>query len=198
MPLPETVRVKLSTEAAEAISLTPVIAQEIRFRELFGLILALTGKQPARIRDLIERGTIVSGASRFRWQGWQADVADIEQLLTTFPDSDPSRPFSAPACIKAILRAPIASIEIPREVGSRRTLLRRSSFWDALMGIVSAQTPTYIEYSYRERADRYRITLGPHERGQLTEAAKLLAYSTVAAQVSRTTVDSIEFLTTRS
>ncbi|MCC6590993.1 MAG: hypothetical protein IT168_30175 [Bryobacterales bacterium] len=188
---------KLSTEAAEAISLTPVIAQDMRFRDLFDLILALTGKQPSRIRDLIARGTIVSGASRFRWQGWQAELADIEQLLTSFPDSDPSRPFNASACTKAILRASLTSIEIPREAGSRRRFLRRSSFWDTLMAWAAAASPAYIEYSYRERADRYRIALGPAERGLLMDAAKLLAYSTVAAQISRTTVDSIELLATR-
>lgn len=198
MPLPETVRVKLSTEAADAISLTPVIAQEMRFRELFDVILALTGKQPARIRDLIERGTIVSGASRFRWQGWSADLGDIERLLTTFPDPDPSRAFNATACVKAILRTQLSSIEIPREVGSRRMFLRRSSFWDALMTMAGTTTPAYVEYSYRERADRYRVTLGLPERGALVDSTKLLAYSTLVTQISRISVDTVELLTTRS
>ena len=169
----------------------------MRFRELFDLILSLTGKQPARIRDLIERGTIVSGASRFRWQGWQADLGDIEQLMTTFPDPDPSRAFNAAACVKAILRTQLSSIEIAREVGSRRKFLRRSSFWDALMTMAGTTTAAYVEYSYRERADRYRVTLGLAERGALVDATKLLAYSTLVAQISRISVDSVELLTTR-
>lgn len=169
----------------------------MRFRELFGLILALTGKQPARIRDLIERGTIVSGASRFRWQGWPADLHDIEHLLTTFPDPEPSRAFNPAVCVKAILRTPLSSLEIPREAGSRRKFLRRSSFWDALMAMASSATPVYVEYSYREQADRYKLTLGLRDRGLLTDAAKLLAYSTMVTQISRITVDSVELLTTR-
>ena len=70
MALPPTVRVKLSSEAAESISLTPVIVQEMPLRELIEYMLGVAGKDEGRIRELLLRGTIVSGASRFRWSGW--------------------------------------------------------------------------------------------------------------------------------
>ena len=70
MALPPTVRVKLSSEAAESISLTPVVVQEMPVRELVEHMLGVTGKDEARIREMLLRGTLVSGASRFRWAGW--------------------------------------------------------------------------------------------------------------------------------
>jgi hypothetical protein len=56
MALPETIKVKLSSEAAEGISLTAVVVREMPFRELFELMLPLTGKQAQRIRDLLRAG----------------------------------------------------------------------------------------------------------------------------------------------
>ena len=68
MPLPQTVRVKLSSEAAGAITITPVLLQELPVGELIGHVLGLAGKDEARIREILFRGTLVSGASRFRWE----------------------------------------------------------------------------------------------------------------------------------
>ena len=62
MSLPETVRVKLSSEAADYVSLTPVVVQELPLRELVEHMLGITGKDEARVRDLLLRGTLVSGA----------------------------------------------------------------------------------------------------------------------------------------
>src|SRR5438552_19162744 len=112
MPLPDTIRVKLSSEAAESISITPVVVQDIPMRELIEHMLGITGKDTARLHELLLRGTLVSGASRFRWAGWDADRQAIESALATFPDPDPRRKFSADRCIRAALRAPGRRIEI--------------------------------------------------------------------------------------
>ena len=85
MPLPETVRVKLSSEAAGYVSITPVVVREMSTRELVEHMIAITGKNEARVRDLLLRGTLVSGASRFRWTGWEADAQEVVSLLATFP-----------------------------------------------------------------------------------------------------------------
>src|SRR5436190_18656808 len=114
MALPDSVRVKLSSEAAESISITPVVVRDIPMRELIEHMLGVTGKDAPRVHELILRGTLVSGASRFRWSGWDAERADIEALLGTFPDRDPARPFAPELCIRATLRGPGRRIEIPR------------------------------------------------------------------------------------
>jgi len=89
MALPETIRVKLSTEAVGAISITPVVVEDIPLRDLVGRMLGLTGKDAARVRELLLRGTLVSGASRFRWKGFDAAVTGIEManLLRAIPSA---------------------------------------------------------------------------------------------------------------
>ena len=138
MALPQTVRVKLSSEVAEAISITPVVLQELPVRELVEHLLGIAGKDESRIREILLRGALVSGASRFRWAGWDADVASLRELLATFPDADPARPFAAAACIRAILRGGRHAIEIPREAAARRSWFQRKTFWDLLMEVVGA------------------------------------------------------------
>src|SRR6185369_15429590 len=119
MALPDRIRVKISSEAADSISITPVIAREMPLRELVEYMLGVTGKDEARVRELLLRGTLVSGASRFRWAGWEADAQDIAELLGTFPDPDPQRPFVPARCVRVILRGGRQAIEIPREAGMR-------------------------------------------------------------------------------
>src|SRR5579872_6317441 len=104
MSLPDAIRVKLSSEAAEGISLTPVVVREMPLRELVEHMLGVTGKDEARVRELLLRGALVSGASRFRWTGWEADHAGLRELLATFPDPEPSRPFAPERSVRAILR----------------------------------------------------------------------------------------------
>ena len=95
MPLPSSVRVKLSSEVAESISITPVVVRDIPVRELIEHMIGITGKDEARVHELLLRGTLVSGASRFRWAGWDADPEAIRETLASFPDPDPGRRFAA-------------------------------------------------------------------------------------------------------
>src|SRR3954454_5005020 len=118
MALPPTIRVKLSSEAAGSISLTPVVAQELPVRELIEHMLGVTGKDEGRIRELLLRGSLVSRGSRFRSDGWEVDVVELRELLGTFPDPDPSCPFRAAQCTRIILRGGRQAIEITREAGS--------------------------------------------------------------------------------
>ncbi len=103
MALPPTVRVKLSSEAAESISITPVVVQEMPVRELVEYMLGVTGKDEARIRELLLRGSLVSGASRFRWTGWGAVEKICASCWPPFPiptprAGSPRRIARAPRC----------------------------------------------------------------------------------------------------
>src|SRR5262249_5971808 len=161
--LPATVRVKLSSEAAEAISLTPVVVQEMPVREFIEHVLGLAGKDEARICEILHRGTLVSGASRFRWTGWEVDTPALRELLATFPDADPAARFAADRCIRAILRGGRSAIEIPRQAAERKGVFQRDSFWDVLMEVVAAADGEYHGYSYRDRADRFLRQLSHDE-----------------------------------
>ncbi|MGH9673901.1 MAG: hypothetical protein ACRD44_12030 [Bryobacteraceae bacterium] len=184
MSLPETVRLRISSEAAGAISISPVVVQDMPLRELVDHMLGVTGKDPARLRELLLRGTFVSGASRMRWTGWDASDGVIRQLLTTFPDPDPARPFDAAGCVRAVLRAAAGPpVDLPRDAAVRRSLIRRRSFWNVVIGVAREGSPQYLDYSYKEHADRYRLELTPPLAGRLRDEAGLLTYPGLAQQV---------------
>ena len=183
MALPQTVLVKLSSEVAEAISITPVVLQELPVRELVEHLLGIAGKDEPRIHDILRRGTLIIGATRFRWAGWDADVASLREVLATFPDADPSRPFAAAGCVRAILRGGRHAIEISREAAARKSLFQRTTFWDVLMEVAAASGPAYSGYSYRDRADRYLRAFTRAETERLRAAASALRYSALRNQI---------------
>ena len=177
------IRVKLSSEAAGAISLTPVVSRDLPIADLLQEVLAVAGKDEPRIREILQRGALVSGASRFRWEGWEPDAESLRQALAGFPDPDPARPFSPAQCVLAVLRGARQAVELPREAASRHGLFRRTAFWGILMRQLSASSPRYSGYSYRDRADRYRRELAIAERDHLRSAASLLRYSSLRHRV---------------
>ena len=183
MALPDRIRVKLSSEAAEGISITPVVAREMPLRELVEYMLGITGKDEARVRELLLRGTLVSGASRFRWSGWEADAPAIVELLTTFPDPEPERPFASDRCVRVILRGGRQAIEIPREAGLRKPFLRRNSFWQVLLETAAAAEMRYYTYSYKDRADVYHAALDPAGADRLRLAVDLVTYSSLRDRI---------------
>jgi hypothetical protein len=197
MALPPTVRVKLSSEAAGSISLTPVVVQELAIRDLVENILGVTGKDEARVRDLLRRGSLVSGASRFRWQGWEPDPADLRELLAAFPDPDPTRAFAAGQCLRAILRGGLRVIDLPREAAARKGLFQRASFWDVLMDVAADGVAGYAGYSYRERADRYVKELSHNDVVRIRIAGESVTYSTVREQIRTIAFSQVELFASR-
>jgi hypothetical protein len=198
MPFPTSVRVKLSSEVAESISITPVVVRDIPIRELIEHMIGITGKDESRLHDLLLRGTLVSGASRFRWTGWDADPEAIREALASFPDPDPERQFAPALCIRAALRGPGRRIEIPREIGQRKPLFRRTSFWDTLMGVAASSETRYVDYVYRERADCYSATLSLAALERLRESARLVKYSTLQQQILHTNLESVDLFVART
>ncbi|SPF35524.1 conserved hypothetical protein [Candidatus Sulfopaludibacter sp. SbA4] len=196
MALPATVRVKLSSEAAESISLTPVVVQEIPVRELIEHMLGITGKDEPRIRDLLLRGSLVAGASRFRWQGWAADPEGLREVLASFPDPDPARAFAAERCVRAILRGGRQPIELRREAVARKGLFRRETFWDLLMEVVGPAA-AYAGYSYRERADRFLREFSLSETERLRGGSGAIPYSTLKDQIRSVAFTQAELYVTR-
>ncbi|HOL70004.1 MAG TPA: hypothetical protein PLA43_03930 [Bryobacteraceae bacterium] len=197
MPLPETIRVKVSSESAGYMSLTPVVVRDMPLRELVELMLGFTGKDAARIQELLRRGTLVSEGSRFRWAGWETERGEVEALLAAFPDSDPGRPFSARHAIHAVLRGPACQIEISREAGTSRRFLRRRTFWDALLEAAEAGVPRYLEYSHKHRADCFRLELPAGAAGVLRREARLLRYSSLEHQVRNAAIEAVDFYVAR-
>ena len=183
MSLPATIPVKLSSEAAEGISITRVVVQDMPLRDLVEHMLGITGKNEARVRELLLRGTLVSGASRFRWTGWDAELDGLRELLATYPGDDPARMFASARCVRAVLRGGRQAIQIPREAGARKPLLRKASFWDVLMDLAAAGEVQYLHYSYKDRADCYRFDMPLAAAEKLRAASEALKYSSLREQI---------------
>lgn len=195
MSPPAIVRVKISSEAAGGIALSPVVARDLPLAELTAEIVAVTGKDPARLVEILRRGTFASGASRFRWQGFEVDLQAADSLLAAFPEPDPSRPFSAGACVRLVLRGRTARVSLERSDAAARRWFRRRSFWDELLSL--APPPSYAGYSYKESADLYRAVLPPQLHARLIEAARLSPFSALPRQVEAAVVDTVEFYVKR-
>jgi hypothetical protein len=181
--LPQTVRVKLSSEAAEAIAITPVVVQELPVRELIEHMLGVTGKDLPRMREVLLRGSMVSGASRFRWAGWAVEEAELAEVLATFPEADSSRTFSAERCVRVVLRGGRAPVDLRREQIDRKGLFQRSSFWGLLMEVVGAGAMRYVGYSYRDKADRFVRELSVVEADRLRAGSDGVKYNTLREQI---------------
>jgi hypothetical protein len=193
----ELVTVKISSEAAGYLSISQVVVQQMPLPELVGVILGVTGKNLDRVCEVLRRGVLVADASRFRWPGWDADADAIRRVFDAFPDSDPLREFNEDLCVRAVLGGEHCRIEIAREAGQARPLLRRGSFWDALMRVAGAVRPRYLEYSFKDKADRYRVDLSKDLAIQVYEAAKRLRYSAIKARIAASAIEWVELHTAR-
>jgi hypothetical protein len=198
MGLPATIRVKLSSEEAGAIAVTPVVVREMPIGELVALMLDFAGKDAPRVRELLLRGTLVSGASRYRWTGWEADLGDLGELLASLPGPDPTRPFVPDRCVQvwmqgAALRAGVAPAAL-----ARKRLLHRRSFWDVLMEAIAGGGLEYAGYSCKVRADRFRLKVTDELSQRIRENAGLLCYTSLESQIRLARLESVEFLVERA
>lgn len=195
MPIPATIRVKISSEAAEAIALTPVVVREMTPSELMAVIVAFCGKDRERIREFFVRGSVTSGSSRYRWERLEPAWPEIEALLAEYPDPEPGRPFDARCCLKAVFHARAARIEVTREAGGRKGWFQKASFWDCVLEL--ARGAEYSAYSYRERADVYRARISAETLDRVRQAAPLVKYGTLAAQLATAAFEKVDFFVER-
>jgi hypothetical protein len=193
--LPPEVRVKISSEAAGAIAMAEVAVRTIPMRDLIEQTLGVAGKNVVRLQEILHRGSLVSGESRLRWEGFPADPAELEAILATFPDPDPARSFDPRRCFHVQLLAGREKLEMSRKIGAKRRLFRRRTFWDALMEI--GRAAQYVEYSYKLRCDRYRLRLDLGQLGAVQRGAALLPYQKLREKIGGAGYDSAEFFVSR-
>jgi len=179
MALPETIPIRYTEEEAGYVSFRPVVRQTFRLHELLDMVLSVTGKEPARVQQILRAGTIVFHFYRYWWQGFEVGGDELATLLAAFPDPDPAREFRPESCTKVLIESGSAparpAIDLERSSVSRRGLLRRRSLWDVLLAQASAGPLVYHGYSYGYRADLYRLELSSDQRAKLAAAAASLA-----------------------
>ena len=199
MTAPGTIRVRLISEEAGAIAITPVVVQEMSPRELLGHILELTGNNAVRIQRILQSGSMVSGASRFRWDGFELAGDELAKLLASFPGDEPARPFNASRCTRLVIRlADRRSVVIDRDLGARRRLLKRRSFWDDFVTAVPSDGVSYVRYSYRDEADEYELAVPGEVAAVLEQAAGLLPDAAVQQRLRQSPAVAVTFFVKRS
>jgi hypothetical protein len=182
MPAPEVIPVRRTEEDAGYVSLRPIVRQNFPLHDLLELVLNVTGKNAARVRQILRSGGVSFHSYRYTWEGFPIEEAQLEALLGGFPGPEPSRPFHAEACTAALIEGgnpPRPLLDLEREPVARRRFLRQRSFWDALLATAQQATLegplAYDGYSYLWRADMFRLTLTPDLAASLASSAKSLA-----------------------
>jgi hypothetical protein len=185
VPLPETIPVRYTEEEAGYVTVRPVVRQTFRLDELLDMVLSVAGKDVTRIRQLLHSGTVVYHFYRYSWAGFDASETELAAALAQFPEADPSRPFAAETCTRAIFESggvnPQRLLELDRAAGSKRRLFRAKSFWQRLLEVAGTQKPAYETYSYGSRADIYCVALNPPLLIEIAGAANQMAPGSLRA-----------------
>jgi hypothetical protein len=185
MPLPETITVRYTEEEAGYVTVRPVVRQTFRLDELLDMILSVTGKDAARVRQILHSGTVVYHFFRYSWPGFDADETELTMALRRFPDADASRPFDPDKCTMALFESggahPRHLLELDRIAGLKRRLFRVKSFWERLGEIAAYEKLAYQGYSYSHRADIYRLDLNGENSLEIAKAAERFAPGNVRA-----------------
>lgn len=163
--------------------MTAVARVEVPLEELTARILGVCGKNPVRVAEILRRGTLVSGDSRFRWQPLRPMEEELAALLGRFPDHDPDLAFDASLCYRMTFRGPRGDFEITREAGLERRIFRRRAFWDDALALIGTLDPRCQRHSYSEGADVFAAELTPGARAALRELGQLLRYTALQAQL---------------
>ncbi len=192
MALPAKVSVKISSEEAASVSFSAVVVQEMTCGQLLGHILAVTGKETARVREILERGAVLSGASRIRWMPIAASADDVAEALRAFPDSRPDRPFDPSRCVRAVLTGGRGPVELTRQAASQKGWFQKQTFWDVLLEQAAKLRPLYRHYSYAERADLYHVEFTVESTRAIRDQAGLLRFGPLEQMVREYAYDTLE------
>jgi hypothetical protein len=179
VPLPETIAIRYTEEEAGYVSVRPVVKQTFRLRDLADMVVSVTGKDPARVQQILRSGTLVYHSFRYWWPGFDATPDELVSLLAQFPDDDPSRTFRVEDCTAALVDGSGGpgppALELTREQAGRKRLFHSRSLWDSLMGVAEGGPLRYEGYCYARRADLYRRVLSQHELAALLDEALQVA-----------------------
>ena len=89
------------------------------------------------------------------------------------------------------------TLELTREVASERRWFKKQSFWEILIPALEACSPSYLRYSYSDRADVYEAPLPIETIRHLQAQAGLLKYSGLARQLEYLEAESAEIVVER-
>jgi hypothetical protein len=167
--LPQQIPVRYAEDDAGYVSMRPVVKQTFRLNELVDLVVSVVGKDAGRVQQIFRTGTVIYHGYHYWWDPISAEDGEVESLVASFPDDDPSRPFD-PGKVNGVLLESGGGtqrnvLEIGREEAKEKKLFGRRSAWNVLLDFAAAAAPRYEKYSHGRHADLFRVTLS-FEQGQ--------------------------------
>lgn len=192
----ETFRVKLVSEAAEYVSITPIIHRDYTLHELIGAMLPVVGRDAERIRQMLRVGGLSNGEYRFRWEGREVDAAQIEGVLAGYPRAEPQRPFEAEKCVAIRFSRGVEVLSLPRESAERKSLFAAKSFWDEFLRFARSGL-RYADYAYADQADVYVLELDLSSHEAFRALLPLMKPKSAGDRLERLRPEKIELLTRR-
>jgi hypothetical protein len=178
MSLPPEIPTRYAEEDAGYMSVRPVFNQTFRLQELADMVVSVVGKNAVRVQQIFRAGTIVYNGYRYWWDALQVENSEVDALLLSFPEDEPSRPFEAQAATMALLEmgggTQRSVAEIERSEASRKRLFGKESPWMVLLRLANDSNLHYEKFSHAKKADLYRISL-PYERAKHLLADMLAA-----------------------
>ena len=163
MPLPENIALRFTEEDAGYVTVRPVVKQTFRLAELADMVVSVTGKNVARVQQILRAGTVVYNGYRYWWDGFVSNEIEVAELLARFPDDDPARPFNAAQATSVALEVGGGTqrslVGLTRDEASAKKLFQKRSPWEILLTTAKDSTPRYEKYSHAERADVFRLHL---------------------------------------
>jgi hypothetical protein len=175
--VPASIPVRYSDEDAGFVSVRPVLRMTLRPEQLVELVLGVTGKNLERVEQILRSGSVAAGGFRYWWDAMDVSAGELVALMAAFPDADPARAFDAARCTVVIAEGSVgtaALAEFERLAASRRRVLHRRSFWDALLDAAREGKLGYRGYSYGRRADLYALELAQKQGETLAREAQEL------------------------
>ena len=161
MPLPENIALRFTEEDAGYVTVRPVVKQTFRLAELADMVVSVTGKNVARVQQILRAGTVVYNGYRYWWDGFVSNEIEVAELLARFPDDDPARPFNAAQVTSVALEVGGGTqrslVGLARDEASAKKLFQKQSPWEILLTAARDSTPRYEKYSHAERADVFRL-----------------------------------------
>jgi hypothetical protein len=178
MPLPPQIAVRYAEDDAGYVSMRPVVKQTFLLAELTDMVVSVVGKDAERVRQIFRTGTVRYNGYRYWWEPLAGELPEFAELLTPFPDDDPSRSFE-PAKVTAVLfeiggGTQRSLVEITKQDAGGKKLFARTSPWDVLLKAAAEDAPRYEKYSHARHADLFRLTV-QFDRAQDLLAAMLEA-----------------------
>jgi hypothetical protein len=169
MSLPPEIPTRYAEEDAGYMSVRPVFNQTFRLQELADMVVSVVGKNAVRVQQIFRAGTIVYNGYRYWWDALQVENSEVDALLLSFPEDEPSRPFQAQAATMVLLEmgggTQRSVAEIERSEASQKRLFGKESPWMVLLRLANDSNLHYEKFSHAKKADLYRISL-PYEQAK--------------------------------